>query len=69
VESSCWRRRAATHVLGIARVINDCCEHFPQNPQLTLDVARLDENFVHVIVLLWQPLGDVAHSRALIMAR
>lgn len=36
---------------------------FAQNPQLTLDVSRLSENFVHVIVLLWQPLRYVHRSK------
>jgi hypothetical protein len=43
-------------------VIDIRSELFAQNPQLTLEVASLGENFVHVIVLLWKPLGYVHHG-------
>lgn len=51
-----------TYIIIRILVINIRGELLAQNPQLTLDVARLSEYFVHVIVLLWQPLGYIHHG-------
>lgn len=55
--------KAQTYIIIGILVIDIRGKLFAQNPQLTLDVARMCEYFVHVIVLFRKPLGDIHHDK------
>lgn len=48
-----------TYIFRIFCIIDVGCKLLAQYPQLTLNALRLGENFVHVIILLREPLSDV----------